>query len=107
MRFQIWQAPVEEPFVFMNYEFAQRKVEDFPSNWESHYIKVYEDDYEDDEGYEDIGETGHPEVLESLFEIFNLNHPDDYEARSLSVSDIVVLEGKVYYCDSFSWKEVE
>lgn len=102
MTYQIWQAPVEEAFTFMNYEFAQRKVEDFPSNWESHYIKVYEGDYED----EGACEYGFPEVLESLFEIFNLNHPDDYEARSLSVSDIVVLDGTPYYCDSFGWKEV-
>jgi len=103
MTYQIWQAPVEEPFVFMNYEFAQRKVEDFPSNWESHYIKVYEGDY----GGDGECKYGYPEVLEELFEIFNLNHPDDYDARSLSVSDIVVIDGTPYYCDSFGFKEVE
>ena len=104
MRFAIYQAPVEEKFVFMNYDFAQAAVEDFSDNWENHYEKVYESDYEDEEDIS--GEVYHPEVLEALFEIFNLNHPDDYEARSLSVSDIVVLEGKVYYCDSFGWKEM-
>ena len=49
-------------------------------------------------------------VLENLFEKFNINHPDDFEGHSMSVSDIVVLiddiGGKWYYCDSFGWKDI-
>lgn len=45
------------------------------------------------------------EYLEKIFEIFNIDHPDDYKASSLSVSDIVVLDNKYhYYCDSTGWK---
>lgn len=47
---------------------------------------------------------------EQLFERFNLDRPFDYRARSMSVSDIVVLrrngEKKAYYCDSFGFVEV-
>ena len=47
-------------------------------------------------------------VLEELFEMFNVNHPEDYKARSLSVSDVVAIVRKdvtrYYYCDSFGWK---
>lgn len=42
-------------------------------------------------------------TLENLFEKFNINRPQDFKGRSMSVSDIVVLhrngEDKAYYCD--------
>lgn len=48
------------------------------------------------------------EVLEELFMMFNVNHPEDYKARSLSVSDVVAIVRKnvtrYYYCDSMGWK---
>lgn len=51
-------------------------------------------------------ETPIEEVLERLFEIFNIKHPEDYRGRSLSVSDIIEIDNKYYYCDSFSWEEI-
>ncbi len=50
------------------------------------------------------GDTG--DVLESLFTRFNVEIPDDYRGRSLSVSDIVVLGDTAYYCDSVGWKVI-
>lgn len=48
------------------------------------------------------------EVLEKLFETFNINRPEDYNARSLSVSDIVEIRRKditrYYYCGNMGWK---
>jgi len=46
-------------------------------------------------------------VLEDLFKIFNIKHPKDYKGRSLSVSDIVKLDNKYYYCDSLGWTNVK
>ena len=50
------------------------------------------------------------EVLESLFVKFNLEFPADYRARSMSVSDVVVLHengvNKAYFCDSIEFIEV-
>ena len=46
-------------------------------------------------------------VLESLYMKFNLNHPSDFRGHSLSVSDIIELDGKNYYCDSFGFVEVK
>jgi hypothetical protein len=47
-------------------------------------------------------------VLEELFEMFNVNYPEDYKGRSLSVSDVVAIVRKnvtrYYYCDSMGWK---
>lgn len=39
-------------------------------------------------------------ACEQLFTLFNTNIPENYKARSLSVSDIIVLDGKEYFVDS-------
>ena len=46
-------------------------------------------------------------VLESIFEKFNLQQPSDFHGHSLSVSDVVVLDGVNYYCDSYGWVKTE
>lgn len=46
-------------------------------------------------------------VLEELFEIFNIRHPEDFHGQSLSVSDVVELDGVNYYCDSSGWVKLE
>ena len=44
--------------------------------------------------------------------MFNLNHPNDYNGHSLSVSDVVQVielsnvEAGFYYCDSFGWRKL-
>ena len=50
-------------------------------------------------------------TLEDVYEMFNLNYPDNYKGRCLSVSDVVeVKSGEVekgfYFCDSFGFKPV-
>lgn len=47
------------------------------------------------------------DALESLFETFNINHPKDFKGHSLSVSDVVELDGVMYYCDSIGWVNIE
>ena len=48
--------------------------------------------------------------LEDVFYIFNMDHPGDYRARSLSMSDVVeIIEGDdatFHICDTFGFKEV-
>lgn len=54
------------------------------------------------------GSTG--QMLEALYEQFNLHHPADYHHPSMSVSDIVAVKqnGVVscHYCDSFGFQEI-
>ena len=45
-------------------------------------------------------------VLEQLFRIFNMHKPSDYLGRSMSVSDIVEVDGQMYYCDSGTWSPI-
>ena len=50
------------------------------------------------------------EVLEELFQMFNLSRPQDFEGHSLSVSDAIALkrngEVSVHYVDSIGFKEL-
>lgn len=50
------------------------------------------------------------DTLDSLYQTFNINHPENYTGHSLSVSDVVVVqrngEAKAYYVDSFGFKEL-
>ena len=50
---------------------------------------------------------GMPNALEELFEIFNNKRPKDFERRSMSISDIVEIDGKNYYCDFVGWEELK
>ena len=46
-------------------------------------------------------------MLESIFEKFNHRHPSDFYGHSLSVSDVVNVDGINYYCDSYGWVNTE
>lgn len=67
------------------------------SMWD--YKKVYEGDIEGSEN------TAH--LLDVIFQIFNLNHPEDFRGHSLSVSDVVELNGVKYYCDNDGWIDIK
>lgn len=46
--------------------------------------------------------------LEDIYRIFNLEHPEGYKGRSMSVSDIVYAEGLgTFFCNSYGFKAVE
>ena len=79
------------------YLFLRYNENDVPSK--SLYNVVYSGEVESSENV--MG------VLEGLFRKFNFNHPADFKGHSLSVSDIVELDGKYYYCDSFGYVELK
>lgn len=64
------------------------------------YKLVWEDEIE---ALEDSVEEA---ILDELFSEFNIAHPKNYHGRSMSTSDVVVLDGVMYYCDSFGWKKI-
>ena len=53
------------------------------------------------------------QTLEDVYQMFNLNHPEGYKDRSLSVSDVVeVMEDPMhphcfYFCDSVGFKPID
>ena len=56
------------------------------------YVQVYRCNRPDNTG------------LEDLFYEFNMEHPQDYKSRSMSVSDAVEIDGRLFFCDSFGFK---
>lgn len=99
MKFEIWQLPISHPNKFMHSEWCKKNIQI------RDYVMVYSGEIKSDT--EDINE-----FLEELFYIFNNEHPADYHAASMSVSDIVCLIGKCnkrfwFYVDGEGFKEVE
>ena len=90
MKYKIVQLiDIHTPYAFMNYEYAKNHGFSF-----SDYKVVYEGEIEGD---------NESKILEELFVKFNINHPTDFKGHSLSVSDIVELDGLAHYCDSIGW----
>ena len=61
------------------------------------YNKVYGGEIED-------GKT--TDVLERIYTKFNVGRPQDFRGHSLSVADVVELDGSFYFCDSYGFKQI-
>lgn len=88
-------------------EYHYARFSSFESNIE-HNIQLNKDDY--DLVYEgnlsDINGSSIEDKLSKTYEIFNLNHPEDFRGHSLSVSDVITLDDtNAYYVDSFGFKD--
>ena len=84
---------------FMSYSYLQRKgMEPEIDHYEVVYASALPVHY------------NQTELLEGLYQKFNIDHPSDFTGHSLSVSDIVALKvnGVVstHYVDSFGFKEL-
>ena len=83
-------------YMFMNYDWAKEKgfkLEDYEVVYEGEYFEVAND-------------VIVLIILEDLFYTFNVNRPKDFRGHSMSVSDVIYLDGKYYYTDSIGFKEV-
>ena len=93
--YQIADGTRAEEYAFMSMDFVEKNG-----------MKVLREDYQ----LVYSGILGADETLDTLYEKFNLYHPEDFKGHSLSVSDIVVLHtdgGNVaHYVDSFGFREV-
>lgn len=47
------------------------------------------------------------DVPDILFYVFNMKHPKDYKHRSLSVGDIIIVNGMMYICCIIGFKEIK
>lgn len=64
----------------------------------NNYNEVYRDDL-----YSSIF-SKNIDILEEIYQKFNIGQkPESYKGHSLSISDIVVLDGVNYYVDSFGF----
>ena len=93
-KYEIWQISHtrDVDYAFMRWSYAEDNGFDFDD-----YSFVYEGEIEGDSV---------EWALEKLFTKFNLHHPADFRGHSLSVSDIIKLDDKFYYCDSFGFEDI-
>ena len=93
--FQIDENGKGREYLFFNMDFIQKKGMEVEG---SDYELIYS------------GRLGQREDLNTIYEKFNLNHPEGYTGHSLSVSDIVVINrgGQVsaHFVDSFRFTEL-
>jgi len=99
MRYIVLQLPRSNDAKFIDYEFAKNHGI-LPNRDE--YVLVYSS-----ETYGEFKES----VLEYIFSRLNNDHPFDYHAHSLSVSDVVGVEvgkrqWKYYYVDDIGFKRI-
>ena len=94
MKYKIKQIKDVEncAYAFKRYEWAKNVLD----------LNDYEVVYEGELDYPEM-----PNALEELFEIFNVKRPKDFERRSMSISDVVEIDGKNYYCDFVGWEELK
>lgn len=93
--FQLKDAPETREYRFESMEHLKRRGLELTPDL---YEKVYD------------GKLGASDTLDSIYERFNLQHPDDFRGHSLSVSDVIVLHenGKdtAHFVDSFGFTEI-
>lgn len=96
MNIKIYQANDECKFKFMRYKFVEKFFGgvDFNTN----YKKVYE--------FEETYEGNINALLEGIYVRFQGLKPSGYSGHSLSVSDIVVVDGIKYYVDDIGFKKL-
>ena len=88
---------------FMRYEWMKQNGYSIdPRNYEY----VYGGDIE-----ANIAELKRIVILEHLYRKFNKNIPSDFPGRSMSVSDVVILQRNghktAFYCDSIGFKRID
>ena len=106
-RFRIYQIDLERtttvPYAFLGQSDLRRLGYNAPDAKD--YRLVY-----DSKMYYPIGQS-EEQLLERIYERFNLNHPADYQGHSLSMSDVVELydesETRWFYCDTFGFSPTD
>ena len=89
MTYKIFQL-TDTSLLFMSY------------NEETFNINNYKEVYSGE--IETTGNTIHD--LDKIYIKFNGIHPEDFHGHSLSVSDLVELDGNLYYVERMGWKKV-
>lgn len=107
MILRILQLDIENPkshgMIFMDYDRIKNRFD------LSNYSIIYED-----KNFEHINpltnapfEESTTKLLDYIFGIFNIGKkPETYKGHSLSVSDIIELDGVMYYVDGFGFKKL-
>lgn len=105
MRIAIYQMntnlPEYEDLFGKNYDTVSKVLKNLRRTIKQYYKLIYVD-----ERY--YPHKSYFEILDELYCEFNEEEkPESYRGHSLSISDIVVLNGVLYYCDDYTWVEIK
>lgn len=84
--------------LFCDFEHIKKKIPNIKQQFRDYYDKV-------DEFTLNALYMTDAQVLNDIYITLN-HHPEDFNGHSLSVSDIVILEDRMYLLDSFRWIEL-
>ena len=103
--FKIYQIKEDKlNIMFMGYDFLKIIKQEKGIETEDFNMKDfgYELSYQGQIDSQDI-----ESCKDDIYKMFNIDRPEDFTGRSLSVSDVIYIQGNYYYCDSFGWKTLE
>lgn len=100
IHFQILQANINTPdgaaIMFNNYDRIMKEGKKLSLKA---YNMVYEGEFEKNT-------SSKLPVTEQIYTMFNIARPKDFKGHSLSVSDIIIVNGTCFFCDSYCFKEI-
>ena len=91
MKIKLYQLPKGNKKIFLSYAYIKEEMKEEIKL--SEYELVFDGEVEGSD-------------IEDVFFLFNVNHPEGYTGRSMSVSDIVEINGTYYFCDAFGFKKL-
>ena len=101
MNYKIYQLKVTsrlKPVRNKSFETAKRilrdlSMDDYTLEW-SEDLEVYEEDFD------------YLDFLNGVYRIFNIARPRSFKGHCVGISDIIELDGALYYVDSFGFVEI-
>jgi len=100
----IYQLPADNKLTFASINVFMKNNVKPKANM---YNKVYTFEMEN-KAFKD---NGIKKILDYIFQKFNFDHPSDYKGRSLSVSDVIVVEQEnfkaAHFVDTFGFKTIK
>lgn len=92
-KYRLFQTPVKTAYCFRDFDCAMKNGFD-----RFDYVSVY------------AGEVDAPTIGKALEQVYMLHNRDNRPSgqcfRSVSMSDVVTINGIPYYCDDIGWSEV-
>lgn len=97
-RYEIYQMKKGDSYHKVRYMAYDMVKKELPYLCADDYDKVYEGEIES---------KTESEMLDELYYQFNMARPKDFTGHSLSVSDVIVLDGKAFYVDDIGFKKID
>ncbi len=100
MTLKIYQLPIDHPFKFKGRVKFFAPMKDYTEVYDSTIENAFKNT-----SWESHIDDGVDHILEYVYTLFNIATIDGFNGSSLSVSDIVEIDGVKYFVDSIGFKK--